>query len=156
MCLFFTPKESANRKCKLRFSGVEFNVGEESKNLFFNVNITSYLALLLFDTTAVWYCCTSSTALTQLRTFFSKLNLFANNTRIRILHFNIDLTCHAKFQLTVLFLITVRASENQKKARQRGGRYKSVDPLCKTPPKKIRRRKLQKWPPLKGLEWTLA
>lgn len=67
------------------------------------MNITSHLALLLLDATAVWYCCTSSTALTQLRTFFSKLNLFANNTRIRILHLNIDLTCHAKFQLTVLF-----------------------------------------------------
>lgn len=67
------------------------------------MNITSYLALLLLDTTGVWYCCTSSTAFTQLRTFFSKLNLFANNTRIRILHFDIDLTCHAKFQLTSAF-----------------------------------------------------
>lgn len=42
------------------------------------MNTTSYLALLLLDTTGVWYCCTSSTALMQLRTFFQ--NLFCLQT----------------------------------------------------------------------------
>lgn len=36
MCLFYTLKESANRKCKLRFSGVEFN-GERNQKIYFSM-----------------------------------------------------------------------------------------------------------------------
>lgn len=155
MRLFFAPKASANRKRKLRSSGVEFNGETNLKNLFFQCEYNK-----LFSPVAVGYnCCLIllhfiNSINANYGSFFSKLNLFANNTRIRILHFNIDLTCHAKFQWTVLFLNhrqSFRKLKKKKKQDKRGGRYKSVDLRCKTPPKKDQEEKTTKMAAAKGI-----